>query len=123
MPERKRAANSAKANQDFLRGSNWKRHLDQSKENAYRPPAPAPGAIAPEDGVVPTLGPGEPARGPDPREELLAPIEGADGTDAPASGDVLPSEFVPYPVPENGAPEDWPGPAPPPTPGGLAPGV
>ena len=103
----------------FYEASSWK-ETPVIPKGCYRPPAaPAPGAIDPEDGVVPTLGPGEPARGPDPREELLAPIEGVDGT----SGDVLPSEFVPYPVPENGAPEDRPGPAPPATPGVLAPGT
>jgi len=119
MTKRKRAVIRQVNEQLSTRLPAGKRHLSVRRD-AYRPPAaPAPGAIDPEDGVVPTLGPGEPARGPDPREELLAPIEEVDGT----SGDVLPSEFVPYPVPENGAPEDRPGPAPPPTPGGLAPGT
>src|SRR6185295_18401639 len=38
----------------------------------YRPPpAPTPGAIEPDEGVVPILGPGEPAPGLDPAEELF----------------------------------------------------
>jgi len=111
-----------KANTIELRKRTITRALSLSLNGTYRlPAAPAPGAIAPEDGVVPMLGPGEPAPGPDPKDELV-PVEGVDGPDAPASGGVLPSEFMPWPVPENGAPEDRPGPAPLPTPGGLTPG-
>jgi hypothetical protein len=50
--------------------------------------------MAPEEGVVPMLGPGDPAPGTDPMAPPGEPMEG-DEMVAPGSGDVLPIEFVP----------------------------